>query len=125
MSVVQSNQSQKNGPMSTLNQLNRSYARVTPKQPFWDLVKQYTQDAEFQQFHEPTLYLIEEDFWDESTFFEKYFLKIARFEFEQHVDTENMADQLPKNGPQFLELFHIEFGSTIVDLISKPSLSYG
>ena len=110
--------------MSTLNQLNRSYARVIPKQPFWDLIQHHSQDTEFQQFHEPTLYLIEEEFWDESTFLEKNFLKIARFEFEQHVDSENMADQVPKNAPQFLELFDIEFGSTIVDLIGKPSLSY-
>lgn len=111
--------------MSTLNQLNRSYARVSPKQPFWDLVQHHTQDAEFQQFHEPTLYLIEEEFWDESAFLEKYFLKIARFEFEQHLDSVDFAIQLPKNTPQFLELFIIEFGSTIVDLISKPGLSYG
>lgn len=110
--------------MSTLNQLNRSYARITPKQPFWDLVRQHTQDAEFQQFHEATLYLIEEEFWDEAAFKEKYFLKIARFEFEQHIDLDNIANQLPKTQPQFMELFDIEFGSTVVDLLAKPSLSY-
>lgn len=110
--------------MSTLNQLNRSYARITPKQSFWDRIQPHTEDAEFKQFHEPTLYLIEEEFWDESVFLEKNYLKIARFEFEQHLNLENVAEHLPQNTGQFLALFEIDFGSAVVDLITKPGLSY-
>lgn len=110
--------------MSTLNQLNRSYARIAPQQRFWDLIQHHTQDAEFLQFHEPTLYLIEEEFWDESAFLSKNFQKIAQFEFEQHLTLEQLAEHLPKDVTQFLALFEIEFGSTVVDLIAKPGLTY-
>jgi hypothetical protein len=110
--------------MSTLNQLNRSFVRIAPKKTFWELIQPRSNDVEFFQFHEPTLYLIDEEFWDESAFLEDNSLKIAQFEFEQHVSLEDVAEYLPHNTASFLALFEVEFGSTVVDLISKPGLSY-
>jgi len=109
--------------MSTLKMVNRSYVRVVPKPAFWEALKPLIEDEAFVSFHEPTIYLMEEECWDEQAFLEKYFAKIAQFEYEQHLSTEDAVGMVPTTQAAFMNYFHVEFGSTLVDLIRKPDLA--
>lgn len=110
--------------MSSLKLINRSYVRVIPKNAFWQGIDPNGKDREFHQFHEPTLYLLEEELWDERFFLEKNYLKIAHFELQQHLEIAEIPQHLPKTVEDFNELFEMGFGSTVVDLLLKPGLGY-
>ena len=46
--------------------LNRGYISVTPKTPFWEEVEKVNQSQIINYKNsEATIYLIEEDFWDD------------------------------------------------------------
>ncbi len=103
----------------TMKTINRAYLKVTPTEKFWNILEPYIEDKEFIPFHEPTLYLIEEDIWDEDHVLMKYMKKITLNEInqltEQHVslvETENIAD--------FNSLFTFEIGGNVVDCITSP-----
>ena len=52
--------------------LNRAFLYVHPTEKFWKLVGPLVEDKDFIAFHEPTIYLIDEDIWDEETVIKKY-----------------------------------------------------
>jgi len=109
--------------MQTAKTINRSYIKVTPNPEFWEIIKRNTTDHEFIAFHEPTIYLLEEEIWDEQHALERNFKTIAGYEFEQHLEEFDPA-LLPLHHEAFMVLFTVEFGSTVVDLLPKKELSY-
>jgi hypothetical protein len=99
--------------------LNRAYLIVNPTDKFWNLIGPSIEDKDFIAFHEPTLYLIEEEIWDEEIIITKYMKKITLNEInqltEQHVsliETENIAD--------YNAFFTFEIGGNVVDCITSP-----
>ena len=58
--------------------LNRAYLIVNPTNKFWNLIGPSIEDKDFIAFHEPTLYLIEEEIWDEELIITKYMKKSQR-----------------------------------------------
>jgi len=74
-------------------------------------------------FHEPSIYLLEEEIWDNDNILEKYYLIIANIEYSNHILDERLM-YLPKSLIEFLELFDFEFGSTVFDMLSNKPLTY-
>lgn len=99
--------------------LNRAYLIVNPTDKFWNLIGPSIEDKDFIAFHEPTLYLIEEDIWDEELIITKYMKKITKNEISQVTDQDN-STILIENSEDFLSYFTIELGGTVVDCISAP-----
>ncbi len=98
--------------------LNRSYLQITPKLAFWELVKTKSEDSSFMDFHEPSIYLIKEDFWDETELLNTYWKKISHFEFEQILESSS-EDLIPNSLEEFKGLFTYNIGGTVVDCIKE------
>jgi hypothetical protein len=109
--------------MPTARGLNRSYLKITPSELFWQQVRNSNGELEFIDFHEPSVYLLEEDIWDNEIILEKYYITIAKVEYSQHM-LEVSDHLLPDNLEGFLELFDFELGSTVLDLIANKPLAY-
>ena len=74
----------------TMKTINRAYIKITPTQKFWNILEPYIEDKEFIPFHEPTLYLIEEDVWDEDQVLMKYMKKITKIRDVFHLLKRNL-----------------------------------
>jgi hypothetical protein len=99
--------------------LNRAYLTVNPTEKFWNLVGPSIEDKDFIAFHEPTLYLIEEEIWDEEIIITKYMKKITKNEISQVTDQDISSIPIEKS-EDFLSYFTIELGGTVIDCISAP-----
>ena len=102
-----------------MHTINRAYIKVTPTQLFWQELNPFIIDQEFKDFHEPTLYLIEEDFWDDEEIIKKYMSKIIQHELSQ------ISDQAPEvikisTIEKFKSFFNLEIGNTVVDCLKTP-----
>ena len=64
--------------------LNRGFISVTPKPFFYEEAAKEMNEEMFTFINaEPTIYLIEEDFWDNETVLKKHFKKIIATETEK------------------------------------------
>ncbi len=94
--------------------VNRGFITVRPKQAFVDWAN--IQDEEFQIDinAEPTVYLIEEDFFEVDPIIESNFKKIFMCELEAVTDDEEEYPEIKMD--VFLTWFELEVGSTVIDL---------
>ena len=92
---------------------------VNPTKVFWNTITPYIDDKEFIAFHEPTVYLIEEEIWDETAMLEKYLKKILHQEIIQLTD-DVRAIPIVSTADDVLAMFTLTFGSTIVDCLKSP-----
>lgn len=94
--------------------VNRGFITVRPKQPFVDWANQ--QDAEFQinLNAEPSVYLIEEDFFEVDPIIESNYKAIFECELLAVSDNEDGFPEI-KMGV-FKDWFSLEVGSTVIDL---------
>ena len=99
--------------------LNRAYLIVNPTDKFWNLISPSVEDKDFIAFHEPTLYLIEEEIWDEEQIITKYMKKITKNEISQVTDLDVSTFRI-ENSTDFLSYFTVELGGTVVDCVSAP-----
>ncbi|MFM7595209.1 MAG: hypothetical protein ACKO4Y_03425 [Flavobacteriales bacterium] len=99
--------------------LNRAYLSVLPTEEFWEAVTPMVEDQDFIAFHESTIYLIDEDIWDEETVIDKYMKKIAINEFNQLVDDTKIPFDIT-NISDFKRFFTVTIGGSVVDCISTP-----
>lgn len=99
--------------------INRAYIQVTPTKEFWALIASKIIDKEFIDFHEPSIYLIEEDFWDEEEILKKYMQKIMNYEFKQLIE-ESAEFNIQIELTDFKRLFNVTFGATVVDSLKVP-----
>ena len=103
-----------------MNLLNRGFISIIPKREFleWKLsvLKEELIEPESP---EPTIYLIEDEFWDEDEILKKYFNKIAKQEFNAISES---SESWPKMGDveQFSKYFDSEFGTFVFDLLKTP-----
>ena len=97
--------------------LNRAFLYVHPTEKFWKLVGPLVEDKDFITFHEPTIYLIDEDIWDEETVIKKYMKKIVTHEFNQLVEHTEIPFEI-RDTKDFASYFKVEIGGAVVDCVS-------
>ena len=86
--------------------LNRGYIIVSPKSIFFnELTPQSNIDYLVSEEPEPSVYLIEEDFWDDETVLKKYYKRIVHSEMSQ-LETKD-ANSATSNAPGVLHCFTI------------------
>jgi hypothetical protein len=98
--------------------VNRGFIKITPTETFIAWAKTVAEETPFfDNKPEPTIYLIEDDFWEDEKIVEKYFKKIVKQEF-------GAIEEDKENQPQIadLELFHVyfqsELGTFVYDLLN-------
>ena len=100
--------------------LNRGFISVSPKPVFIsELLKDSEVDRLTPNHPEPSIYLIEEDFWDDETIFKKYYKRIFDGETKQY-GVENNVHPLDINFENIRDYFNISLGSMVFDLDHRP-----
>jgi len=101
--------------MKMIKILNRGFISVTPKPFFYEAAaKEMNEEVFTFKNAEPTIYLIEEDFWDNETVLKKHFKKIIATEKRQLNPSHNLKlDQI--NIENVGEYFTFRFGNLVID----------
>jgi hypothetical protein len=99
--------------------VNRGFLLAKPTTHFIDWATQIDPELMMDENSEGSLYLIEEEFWDDELIIEKYAKKIWTQECSN-------IEANPKNWPALSEtqtlthFFHLELGCTVIDLLKEP-----
>ncbi|MBL6668209.1 MAG: hypothetical protein ACJ0F1_04050 [Crocinitomicaceae bacterium] len=95
--------------------LNRGFISVTPNPSFYEEVAKEMNDEILEFMNpEPTIYLIEEDFWDNETLLKKHFKKIISCEKRQLSPSQNLElHQI--NAENLDQYFTFSFGNLVID----------
>ena len=100
--------------------LNRGYIIVSPKSLFFhELTPQANTDYLVSEEPEPSIYLIEEDFWDDETVLKKYYKRIVLGELTQ-LETKDATLLGKIKFENIHEYFNITMGSLVFDLDERP-----
>jgi hypothetical protein len=103
--------------------LNRGFIKITPTETFISWAKTVSEETPFfDNIPEPTIYLIEDDFWDDEKILEKYFKKIAKQEFQAFEEDKENQPQIP-DLDLFRVYFNFELGTFVYDLLNDSLLS--
>ncbi|MFM1894600.1 MAG: hypothetical protein RIQ90_1766 [Bacteroidota bacterium] len=95
--------------------LDKAYVSVTPKKAFWDYISLHRDDLdEVIPFHLPSVYLIDEDCWDEEQFVKKYAQKIAFTESSLLLELDKTYLIL-ENWEHFHTYFTFSLGDVVFD----------
>jgi hypothetical protein len=99
--------------------VNRGFIHLTPTPTFMEWAKKNSEETPFFDIEpEATVYLIEDDFWEEEKILEHYFKKI--FNQESEAIIEDKVCWLPcENLSQFEEYFKVNFGTFVYDLLKS------
>ena len=100
--------------------LNRGYIIVSPKSIFFhELTPQANNDYLVSEEPEPSIYLIEEDFWDDDTVLKKYYKRIVLGEMSQlEIKDANLLGKIKFENIH--EYFNITMGGLVFDLDERP-----
>jgi hypothetical protein len=99
--------------------INRGFLLAKPNAAFIEWATQIDPELMMDENSEGSLYLIEEEFWDDDLIIEKYAKKIWAQECS-NIDAD------PKNWPALSEIqsithyFQLELGCTVIDLLKEP-----
>ena len=100
--------------------VNRGYLSVLPSGKFWDWANANCQEENLLfQNDEPSIYLIEEDFWEEESVVTAYYAKIAKCEFET-VNPIKEIWPIISSIEEFKTYFSISSGNMVFDLLKSP-----
>lgn len=94
--------------------VNRGFITVRPKQAFVDWANQQDNEFQIDLDAEPSVYLIEEDFFDINPVIESKFKLIFECELAAVSDDEANFPEIKMS--LFKEWFSLEVGSTVIDL---------
>lgn len=97
--------------------VNRGFITVRPKEAFVEWANRQDDEFQIDINAEPTVYLIEEDFFEVDPIIESNFKKIFSCELEAVSDDEATYPAI--NLEVFLAWFSIEVGSTVIDLMDE------
>ncbi len=97
--------------------VNRGYLIVRAKQPFVDWANEQEPDFELILDGEPTIYLTEEEFYDDALLIKENFKRIFLAELDAVSDNEDSFPEIKFN--VFENWFDVETGSTVMDLLKK------
>jgi hypothetical protein len=99
--------------------VNRGFISITPTQLFIAWALKYSNEEQFFTNNpEPSIYLIEDDFWEDAIILEKYFKKIAQEEFKAICSDEEKFPVL-SNEDEFSLYFSSSLGTIIHDLLKE------
>ena len=94
--------------------IDRGFITVRPKQAFVDWANQQDDEFQIDMNAEPSVYLIEEDFFEVDPIIERNFKTIFECELAAVSDNEEGFPEIKMN--VFKEWFSVEVGSTVIDL---------
>lgn len=100
--------------------INRGFISVRPSSLFIDWLKTYDSNVLIMaEDAEATVYLIEEEFWDDALILKTYAKKIATLAFAEYGCDE---DHWPSNFEieNFEHWFVCDLGCTCIDLLGAP-----
>ncbi len=93
--------------------VNRGFIKVQPVQAFYKWANQYDEDYNDLIDNEASVYLIEDDFFDDEQILKTYFKKIMTNEFSAIIADKSVWPELKQE--VFEEMFEIELGTTVFD----------
>ncbi|MDG1658098.1 MAG: hypothetical protein P8H56_05920 [Crocinitomicaceae bacterium] len=93
--------------------VNRGYILVRGKQPFVDWANAQQPEFEVTVDGEPTIYLVEEEFYDEQLLIKENFKRIFFAELDAVSDDESSFPDIKLQ--VFNDWFNVETGSTVMD----------
>lgn len=99
--------------------VNRGFITVRPKQAFVDWANKQDDEFQIDLNAEPSVYLIEEDFFEVDPIIESKYKTIFECELAAVSDNEDGFPEIKMS--VFNEWFSVEVGSTVIDL-EKDSL---
>ena len=106
-----------------MNILNRGQIVIFPTENFHQWAKQNSdEELFFTSQGEPSVYLIEEEFWEDELIIEKYRKKIIRREFSEICFDEQKWPNI-KDNEQFRFYFSAFLGLVVVDLLESDLYS--
>ncbi len=99
--------------------IDRGFIRISPTQKFIDWAKSVSEETPFfDNTPEASIYLIEDDFWEDEKVLEKYFKKIAKQEFAA-FEAEKESQPECTDLEMFQNYFDVELGTFVYDLIGN------
>lgn len=101
--------------------VNRGYILIRPKQPFVEWAKEQDAELFITDDSEPTVYLIEEDFFEDEQVLKSHFKAIFSAELEGVSENEEAFPEI--KWETFNDWFEAELGTTVVDCLSTPLVS--
>lgn len=102
-----------------MNLVNRGFVFVQPNKQYvtWALLMK--PELILDEQAEGTVFLIEEEFWDDELIFKQYAKKIAQEQFGS-VSTDETTWPKCTDLAEFETFFRVEFGCTCIDLRKEP-----
>lgn len=97
--------------------VNRGYILVTPKEAFITWANQHDEDFEDLTQNEGSIYLIEDDFYDDEPVLKSHFKRI--FENELLAVTEDEETYPKITFENFNEMFDCQLGSMVFDALKS------
>ena len=100
-----------------MNILNRGQIDIFPTENFqqW-AIKNSDEELFLTSQAEPSVYLIEEEFWEDELVIEKYRKRIMRREFSE-ISSDDSKWPIVKDNEQFRFYFNAFLGLIVVDLL--------
>lgn len=102
-----------------MNLVNRGFIQVKPEEKLIEWAAKFNAELMLHKEAEGTLYLIEEDFWDDDAVLKKYSKKIAQQEFAA-LGFEAALWPEAFDLEAFNDWFNCELGCTCIDLLKEP-----
>lgn len=100
--------------------LNRGYISVKPTTLFLKWKSEISEEELIEaENQEASMYLIEDDFWEDEAMIKKYFKKVASHEFLSVCHNKNQWPEM-KEDEQFYNYFTLECGTFVIDLLKTP-----
>ena len=99
--------------------VNRGFISITPTPLFiaWAL-KNSDEEQFFTNNPEPSIYLVEDDFWEDSKVIEKYYKKISQQEFSS-LCSKNEIIPIISSEEEFSLYFDLSLGTIVHDLLKE------
>lgn len=102
-----------------MNLVNRGFIFIKPRPAFIDWAQQIEPELLIDEQAEGSVYLIEEEFWDDELVLKNYAKKIAAQEMSAITEDETLWIQW-SNMEEFEALFSVEMGCSCIDLLALP-----
>ena len=99
--------------------INRGFICVTPTPLFITWAVKHSDDNQFFTINpEPSIYLVEDDFWEDSKVIEKYYKKISQQEFSS-LCTKDEKIPIISSEEEFSLYFDLSLGTIVHDLLKE------
>ncbi len=101
-----------------MNLVNRGFIFVRPNKSYIQWAKEIDTDLVMDENAEGSMYMIEEEFWDDELILKQYAKKIASQEFSSITEDDSTWPKWTEL-TEFEAFFTIEMGCTCIDLLNE------